>query len=92
MSLIQYLRDTKNELRHVAWPTRAQTFMFTTFVLGLSLVIALYLGFADLLFSRGVGMIINSETQTQTQETPSITIDTVATGTMPTAPMSESIQ
>ena len=36
MSFIQYLKDTRSELRHVAWPTRMQTIMYTIIVIVLS--------------------------------------------------------
>lgn len=51
---MQYLRDTRGELRHVAWPTRVQTFVFTGFVIVLSVVIALYLGVFDYAFTMGL--------------------------------------
>lgn len=85
MSIGQYLRDTKNELRHVAWPTRTQTTVFTAFVIGLSLILALYLGLADLVFTRGVSLIVKQQIGT-VQETSPIIIDQVATGTMPVVP------
>lgn len=51
---MQYLRDTRGELRHVAWPTRVQTFVFTALVVFLSVAIALYLGIFDYLFTIGL--------------------------------------
>jgi preprotein translocase SecE subunit len=41
MSLIQYLKDTRGELHHVAWPTRLQTIVYTSLVIALSIFIAL---------------------------------------------------
>lgn len=54
MGLMQYLRDTRGELRHVAWPTRMQTLVFTGFVIFLSIVVAVYLGIFDYLFTMGL--------------------------------------
>ena len=51
MSFIQYLKDTRAELRHVAWPTRTQTVIFTVLVVALSVFVSLYLGFFDYLFT-----------------------------------------
>ncbi len=48
---MQYFKDTRGELRHVAWPTRVQTFVFTGFVIALSIVVALYLGVFDYVFT-----------------------------------------
>ena len=55
MSFIQYLKDTRSELRHVAWPTRAQTIIYTTLVIALSVFVALYLGFFDYILTTGLG-------------------------------------
>ena len=55
MSFIQYLKDTRGELHHVAWPTRLQTMVYTALVVELSIFIALYLGFFDYVFTTGLG-------------------------------------
>lgn len=49
---INYLRDTKGELRHVNWPTQRQTVVYTAIVIVLSVLTALYLGFFDYLFTE----------------------------------------
>ncbi|MHB1330583.1 MAG: preprotein translocase subunit SecE [Minisyncoccota bacterium] len=48
---IQYIKDTKAELVHVKWPTRRQATAFTIFVIVVSLLTSLYLGFFDYLMS-----------------------------------------
>ena len=55
MSFIQYLKDTRGELRHVAWPTRIQTIIYTTLVIAISLLIAGYLGLFDYILTTGLG-------------------------------------
>ncbi|MDP3784976.1 MAG: preprotein translocase subunit SecE [bacterium] len=45
-----YLKETRQELRHVNWPTRRETIRFTLLVLGISAVIAAFLGLLDILF------------------------------------------
>jgi preprotein translocase SecE subunit len=50
----QYLRDTKTELRHVAWPTRTQTIVYALLVAVISVGIALYLGVFDFAFRAGL--------------------------------------
>ena len=50
----QYLKDTKSELNHVAWPTRTQTVVYTVLVAVLSVGVALYLGLFDFLFTSGL--------------------------------------
>jgi preprotein translocase subunit SecE len=54
MSFIQYLKDTRSELRHVAWPTRMQTVLYTVIVIVLSILVALYLGLFDFVFTTGL--------------------------------------
>lgn len=54
MGLGQYIKDTRAELRHVAWPTRTQTIIYTVLVTAISIVVALYLGFFDFLFTTGL--------------------------------------
>ena len=51
---INYLKDTFAELKHVSWPTNKQSVVHTALVFGISIVIALFLGFFDFLFSRGL--------------------------------------
>ncbi|MBI5457062.1 preprotein translocase subunit SecE [Candidatus Kaiserbacteria bacterium] len=54
MSFLQYLKDTRGELHHVAWPTRVQTIVYTALVITLSVVVSLYLGVFDYLFTTGL--------------------------------------
>ncbi|HEY9585654.1 MAG TPA: preprotein translocase subunit SecE [Candidatus Paceibacterota bacterium] len=58
MGLIDYLRETKGELRHVTWPTRQQTINYTIIVLLISIGTGLLLGLLDYLFSQGLHYII----------------------------------
>ncbi len=50
----QYLKDTQGELRHVAWPTRTQTIIYTVLVALISIGVAAYLGFFDFVFTTGL--------------------------------------
>jgi len=49
--ITNYLRETKIEIKKVNWPTRKETVKYTFIVIGLSLVVALFLGGLDLLFT-----------------------------------------
>ncbi|OGI88078.1 preprotein translocase subunit SecE [Candidatus Nomurabacteria bacterium RIFCSPLOWO2_01_FULL_33_24] len=51
MKITQYLKDTRGELKHVNWPTRKQTIVFTIIVIAVSIFVAYYLGFFDFIFS-----------------------------------------
>jgi len=54
----EYLNETKNELKHVNWPSRRQTTIFTIIVVLISVIIAYFLGFFDFIFSLGLGKIL----------------------------------
>ena len=58
-NIIEYLKETKTELRHVIWPGRRQTFYYTLIVIALSVVIAYYLGVFDYIFSLLLGKVIS---------------------------------
>ncbi|OHA95599.1 MAG: preprotein translocase subunit SecE [Candidatus Zambryskibacteria bacterium RIFCSPHIGHO2_02_FULL_39_16] len=49
--LINYIKDTRGELKHVSWPTRKQSFVFTIVVIIISILTATFLGFFDYIFS-----------------------------------------
>lgn len=77
MSFIQYLKDTRGELHHVAWPTRLQTIVYTILVIALSLFIAAYLGFFDYVFTTGLKQAL----QFLPQKTPTSVIEQFSTST-----------
>ena len=54
MGFMQYIKDTKGELRYVAWPTRLQTIVYTILVIIISIFVALYLGLFDFIFTTGL--------------------------------------
>jgi preprotein translocase subunit SecE len=73
MSFIQYLKDTRSELRHVAWPTQTQTIVFTVLVVALSIFVSLYLGLFDYIFTG----IIQRYVDAGGFSTPAVTMDPV---------------
>jgi len=58
MNLVNYLKETKEELKHVSWPTQKQVIIFTAMVIVISVFVAYFLGFFDALFVRILGRII----------------------------------
>jgi preprotein translocase SecE subunit len=69
MSFIQYIKDTKVELKHVAWPTQTQTIIYTVLVIAISLLVALYIGFFDFFFTRGLEEVIGGSSGSVPLET-----------------------
>lgn len=57
-AIIQYLKETKAEMKNVTWPTSHQAISATVLVIIISVAIAYYLGLFDYLFSRGLDFII----------------------------------
>jgi len=55
---IQYLKDTRGEMKHVSWPTQKQTVIFTILVIIISVVVALFLGAFDYLFTGLLNQVI----------------------------------
>ncbi len=45
------------ELKKVTWPTKKETIRLTTIVVGISLIIAVYIGIIDVLLTKGLETI-----------------------------------
>ncbi|OHA18775.1 MAG: preprotein translocase subunit SecE [Candidatus Taylorbacteria bacterium RIFCSPHIGHO2_01_FULL_46_22b] len=58
MKIVDYIKETKGEMKHVNWPTRRQAVGYTLAVIGVSLAFALLLGFFDYVFSLGLEKLI----------------------------------
>lgn len=56
--LIQYIKDSRKELKKVTWPTKKETTKYTLVVIGISVGIAIFLGGLDFLFSWILGLIL----------------------------------
>ena len=50
--IINYLKETKGEMKHVSWPTKKQSTYFTIIVIVISLLTSAFLGFFDFIFNR----------------------------------------
>jgi preprotein translocase subunit SecE len=50
----KYIRETRGELRKVTWPTREESQRLTAIVIGVTVVMAIFLGLLDFVFSSGV--------------------------------------
>ena len=56
--LISYLKETRQEMRHVNWPSRQNTIRFTLLVIGVSAIVAVLLGSLDFLFQFLLGKFV----------------------------------
>ncbi|MGH2535789.1 MAG: preprotein translocase subunit SecE [Candidatus Promineifilaceae bacterium] len=57
-TIARYVRETRGELRKVTWPSAEESRRLTAIVIGVTIVMAIFLGFWDLVFSRLVEAII----------------------------------
>ena len=58
MRIINYIKDTKSEMKHVSWPTRKQSVVFTILVIVVSILVSLFLGFFDFSFGKLLDIFI----------------------------------
>ncbi len=54
----QFFTEARQELKKVTWPTRQQTMTSTWIVIGVTVVLSIFLGLVDLLFSKIIGYIL----------------------------------
>jgi preprotein translocase subunit SecE len=52
MSVSEYIKETRGEIKHVSWPTRRQAVLYTITVILISVGVALYLGLFDYIFEK----------------------------------------
>lgn len=57
--LINYIKESIVEMKKVTWPTKKETRNYTILVIGISIGVALFLGFLDYLFTTGFQLIMN---------------------------------
>ena len=54
----EFVRQVKQEVSKITWPSRADAFRGTMVVIGASIVLALFLVVVDLVFAKSVGLIV----------------------------------
>lgn len=54
----KYVKESIIELKKVSWPTKKETYRYTLLVIGLSLLIASFLGILDFIFNLGLQTLI----------------------------------
>ena len=54
-----YFRDTAAEMKHVSWPTQMQTITYTVLVIGVSALVAMFLGAFDYIFTQALDLLIH---------------------------------
>ena len=54
----KYFKEVRAEMKHVTWPSRRLTIVYTLVVIAISLATAVYLGLLDYLFAAVIKQII----------------------------------
>lgn len=55
---LSFLKEVKTELSKVVWPTKKETIKLTAIVIITSIVVGLFIGFWDFLFTNLIALII----------------------------------
>ena len=58
-ALTKYVRATMGELKQVSWPSQQQAMYYTALVIGITVVVALYVGAFDYIFSQFIAAVSN---------------------------------
>jgi preprotein translocase subunit SecE len=56
---IRFIREVKNELMLVTWPTRQATVRATIIVIVVSLAVGVYVAATDFIFTKGIEAILS---------------------------------
>jgi len=56
----KFVGDTINELRRVTWPSRQETVRLTIMVLTVAIIVGIFLGIVDAIFSSITGWIMGN--------------------------------
>jgi preprotein translocase subunit SecE len=55
---VVFLKEVNEELKKVVWPTRPEVIRLTTVVILVSLIVGIYLGALDLIFTKLLALFI----------------------------------
>lgn len=50
-NITNFLKEVKTEIKKVNWPTKKETLRYTLIVIGVSIIVAIFLGGIDFLFT-----------------------------------------
>ncbi len=58
MKISTFIQEARQEAKHISWPRKKTTTLFTVGVVVISIVIGYYIGFFDFIFTSILGLII----------------------------------
>jgi len=57
--IINFLHETKTELKKVSWPTKKETLRHTALIIVISVALAAFIGLVDYIFTIGLDKLIS---------------------------------
>jgi len=57
--MFNFVKEVRNELTKVVWPTRNHTIRLTLIIIAISVVAGLYLGGLDLIFTQMLKLLVS---------------------------------
>ena len=57
---IAFIKDVRNEMSRVTWPSRDELLNSTGIVIVTTVVLSIFVGVANLIISKGIGWILTS--------------------------------
>jgi len=57
-SPITFLKEVRAEMSNVSWPSKKETFRLTGIVVGISLIVALFIGILDFIFANLMTLVL----------------------------------
>lgn len=58
MGIIKYIKETGAEMKHVSWPTKKQSLIYTLLIIAISLFVSAYLGLFDWIFIKLIELFV----------------------------------
>lgn len=55
---VTFLKETRDEMKKVTWPTKEEIVRLTALVIAISLIVGLYIGGLDFVFTKTTEMFI----------------------------------
>lgn len=58
-TVLNYIKGSYSEFKKIQWPTKEQTIRLTQYVIGVSLIIAVYVAGIDFMFTELLAVVLN---------------------------------
>lgn len=55
---LEFLKEVRLEMKRVSWPSRQEAIRLTTIVIAISLVVAVFIGVLDFIFTKIMEMLL----------------------------------